>query len=138
MPDTAPHSGRIDAQIVAKEVELFVGGCADDADLLVHSFSDERVVVRLELLQLLPILIDFYFALVDEVLESRVVDDRDEKKGRAMGEKRAGGCMRMKKTGTSAGICFCSGRRRRRGLYHELHQVVFIDAISSNVSTSDT
>ena len=36
------------------------------------------MVVRLELL---PV----HFALADEVLESRVVDDRDEKEGRAVG-----------------------------------------------------
>jgi len=31
---TATHPRRVDAQIVAKEVHFFVGGCADDADLL--------------------------------------------------------------------------------------------------------
>jgi len=34
LPDTAAHLGRIDAQIVAKEIHFFVGGCADDTDLL--------------------------------------------------------------------------------------------------------
>ena len=34
LPRTAPHSGRIDAQIVAKEVHLFIGACTDDTDLL--------------------------------------------------------------------------------------------------------
>ena len=33
LPGTATHLGRVDAQIVAKEVHLFIHGCADDADL---------------------------------------------------------------------------------------------------------